>query len=113
MNKRFPLFTISFLLILVISSGCSQSSSPKSYAAIVNIQDKQYIWTGNLNANQYSLGEKIDVIETKVEADKQPDDHLESNFLDPGVEIYYSKEDPHVVIAKNKDGLLKLFTEMK
>ncbi|MEH7236676.1 hypothetical protein [Bacillus sp. JJ1562] len=110
MFKKILFLAISLLLALVALGGCS-SSSNGSYAGILSVNEKKYIWQGEIKNNEFTLSEKIGEVQSKVKAEVNPRENLSSNFLEVGEEIYFSNEDSRVLIVKREDGSLERMTE--
>lgn len=109
MFKKIIFLAISLLLALVAMGGCS-SSSNGSYAGILSVNGKLYIWQGEIKDNEFTLGEKIGEVQRKVKPEVNPKENFSSNFLEVGEEIYSSKEDSRVLIVKRESGSLERMT---
>ncbi|MEH7379177.1 hypothetical protein V7138_01645 [Bacillus sp. JJ1533] len=110
MFKKILFLAISLLLVLVALGGCS-SSTNGSYAGILVVNEKKYIWQGEIKDNEFTLGKKIGEVQRKVKPEVNPKGNLSSNFLEVGEEIYSSNEDSRVLIVKRESGSLEKMTE--
>jgi hypothetical protein len=110
MSKRIFLSVISLLSVLIALAGCS-STSNGSYAGILSVNEKKYIWQGEMEDDEFTLGKKIGEVLKKVNPEVVPKGDFSSNFLEVGEEIYSSNEDSRVLIIKRKSGSLEKMSE--
>lgn len=108
------------LLMGVMLIGCIDESSDKSaekssegsYGGYLIVNDKEYVWQGDIENEEFTVAEKIGEVDKKVPIEVMPKDNLSSNILEVGEEIFTSNEDSKVIIVKRKfDGEYDKFTE--
>jgi len=103
------LLTLIFMAGIALV-GCSNSTE-HSYAAILLVNGKEYIWQGDMESNEFTIDDKIGEVKKSVDAKVYPTDDFSSNFLKVGEEIYTSNEEAKVIIVKREDGSYDKFTE--
>lgn len=74
-----------------------------SSIAILRIDNTDYVLDSNLNSSDYTIGDKIGEVKTKLSGDALPEDNLSSNYLEVGTSIYFSAENKNTILAKEKD----------
>ena len=107
MKKIFVMFSF----ILMIISGCSMevqeskgpTSESASYAAILIVNGDQYLSVGTKNQGEYTLGEEVGKVETRVPPGALPKDYFASNYLDEGTVIYSVLENGDVFLVETKE----------
>ncbi|MFB1051998.1 hypothetical protein [Paraliobacillus sp. JSM ZJ581] len=83
-----------------------------SFIAILRIDNTDYVLDSNLNSSNYTPGDKIGEVKTKLTEDTLPEDNLSSNYLEVGTSIYFSKENKNIILTKGKDeNEYKVFTK--
>ncbi|SOC43716.1 hypothetical protein [Ureibacillus acetophenoni] len=107
MFKRALLSAISLLLVSITLVGCS-SSSNGSYQGILSVNGEKYFLRGEMKDAEFTLGEKLGKVQKKVNPKINPNEHLSSNYLEIGEEIYTSNEDSEVLIVKRENGELEI-----
>jgi len=107
--KNLMLLTLIFMAGIALV-GCSNSTE-HSYAAILLVNGKEYIWQGDMESNEFTIDDKIGEVKKSVDAKVYPTDDFSSNFLKVGEEIYTSNEEAKVIIVKREDGSYDKFTE--
>ncbi|SMF90785.1 hypothetical protein SAMN05661091_5232 [Paenibacillus uliginis N3/975] len=110
MIRRFVLLALTVMVGIIVLTGCRNSSSEACYAGILIVDDKEYLWEGDLDINEFTMSEKIGEVQHKVVAAEYPRENFSSNIVEVGAEIYSSKEDGTVVIVKREDGSYDKFT---
>lgn len=104
--------------ILVIISGCSmevqefkgQTTESPSYEAILIVNGDQYSSVGTRNQGDYTLGEEVGKVVTRVPPEVLPKENFASNYLDEGTVIYSVKEDDDVFLVKtNEEDVYEVF----
>lgn len=109
--------SVMLSFILMISTGCSieveehtgTTSESASYAAILIINGAEYLSVGTKNQGEYTLGEEIGVVETRVPTEVLPKENFASNYLDEGTVIYSVKEDDDVFLVEtNEEGVYEV-----
>lgn len=95
-------------IVLMLLAGCSSSSANESYAGILVIDGEQYILQGDVKDGEFTLGEKIGEVEKKEKIDVIPKDDYSSNYLEEGEEVYFSNENPDILIVKLATGELEI-----
>lgn len=100
MKKR-----ISILLVAIAIIFLADKSAQKKIPTLVNLSGITYVLTHE-PYKQSLQPNKVYVVQKKVERYSYPEDSLESNFLDVGIEIYLPKETTESIICyKLDDGL--------
>lgn len=110
MYKKIFLSTMSLLLISIVLFGCSPSSTG-IYQGILSLNEKRYILQGELKNDELTIGEKIGEVQKNVQPQVMPTEHLSSNYLEVGEEIYSSNEDQTTLIVKRESGQLEIMKE--
>nr|WP_304217253.1 hypothetical protein [Fredinandcohnia onubensis] len=96
MNKLLYL-----LLFVILISGCNTNRG--SYQAILIYNNDRFILKGYDDKNEYTIDKHIGIVANKVNPNVMPSIHLRSNYLDKGTELFSSKEDNSVILAKRND----------
>ena len=116
--KRREILLIKNLLLLTLTLiagisliGCSNSTEEYSYAAILTVNGKEYLWQGDMENNEFTIDDKIGEVKKAVDAKVYPKENFSSNILKVGEEIYTSNDDTEVIIVKREDGSYDKFTE--
>jgi len=105
MIKRILSVVLILISVIIAFIGCDRSAD-SSYAGILIVDGKVYIWHGVIENNEYTIGEKLGEVQRKVDAKVLPKSNFSSNLLETGEEIYTSKEDSNVIIVIRKNGSL-------
>ncbi|MCZ8537341.1 hypothetical protein M9R32_09130 [Paenisporosarcina quisquiliarum] len=109
---------VMWLFILLIISGCSMevqefkgpTSESASYAAILIVNGDQYLSVGTKNQGEYTLGEEVGKVATRLPPEVLPKDDFASNYLDEGTIIYSVKEDNEVFLVEtNEEDVYEVF----
>lgn len=104
MIRKMLLLALTVLLGVTLLTGCDNSSSEACYAGILIVNDQEYLLSGDVNNNEFTVGEKLGEVQRKVDPDVFPKESLSSNILAVGEEIYSSDEDSAILIVKREDG---------
>ena len=91
MIKNLKLLTLT-LIAGISLIGCSNSTEEYSYAAILTVNGKEYIWQGDMENNEFTIDDKIGEVKKVVDAKLYPKENFSSNILKVGEEIYTSNE---------------------
>ncbi|MER2107466.1 MAG: hypothetical protein ABS949_11055 [Solibacillus sp.] len=93
---------ISYLCMLVILiSGCNTSQD--SYQGVLNYHNERFILQGHDEQGEYTVDEPIGTVTNRVKPSVTPSNHLWSNYLDKGTELFSSKEDQSVILVKHNE----------
>ncbi|WP_096156620.1 hypothetical protein [Bacillus sp. FJAT-45066] len=109
-------YIVTIFIAFIILSGCSNFDSERnssyvvSYAGILVVDGKDYIWQGEVLNDEFTADVKIGEVKNKVKKEVKPKQNFESNYLDVGDKIYASKEDKDVLIVKLSDGTVVYMT---
>ncbi len=106
-------YLVMILSILIILTGCSTEShkvrtgqanagEETSYAAIIRVNESEYISVGTENQGKYTVQEEIGKIKKRVPAEVLPQEHLVSNYLDEGTRIFSVSENRNILLAEKK-----------
>ncbi|WP_018665480.1 hypothetical protein [Heyndrickxia acidiproducens] len=106
-----PTIVAAFALLLLLFSnltgmlqnGDIAEKEIGSSIAILRIDNTDYVLDSNLNSSDYTIGDKIGEVKTKLTGNALPEDNLSSNYLEVGTSIYFSAENKDIILAKGKD----------
>ncbi|MBU8878831.1 hypothetical protein BGM26_07505 [Bacillus sp. FJAT-29790] len=80
MINKFYLFALTIMAGIIALTGCSNNTDG-SYAGILIVDGKEYILQGDIENNEFTIGDKIGEVKKTVDADVYPKDNLSSNLL--------------------------------
>lgn len=104
-------YFIYLFLLLMITSGCSSSAQDAnektteegSYEALLNIEGEIYYSYGYDEKEKYTVLEEVgEVKKTLVGEEIMPEEHLTSNYLEKGTQIFSTKEDPEIFLVEDQ-----------
>lgn len=110
MQKKI-LYLILLLMVSFAVSGCSETSSAPSYQGVLKLHDQHYIYQGEVEDGEYTLGGKIGEVHRKVSVQTMPEDNFSSNYIERGENIYFAEEDKGMILVKRKNGSIDIFTK--
>jgi hypothetical protein len=94
MNRFFYI-----LVFIIFVSGCN--SSEGTYQGILIYNNEKFILRGNVEDKEYTMDKRIGIVANKAKHNVMPTHNLWSNYLDKGTELFSSKEDQSIILAKH------------
>ncbi|WP_026581267.1 membrane lipoprotein lipid attachment site-containing protein [Bacillus sp. J33] len=98
--------TLIIIFIVMLLTACSQSTSGRSYAMIVVVNNIEYNGTEE-NVSDYKIEKTIGTIIGQVDAGQFPSNN-QSNFFEKGSVIYSVKNETDFIIIEDTKGDLFL-----
>ncbi|MBA2174877.1 hypothetical protein H0266_08230 [Halobacillus locisalis] len=74
------------------------------------VNGEKYTWQGEIEKDEFTIGEKVGEVEKKVEKEVMPKTNFSSNILEVGEEIYIAAESKKVMMIKREDESYYKFT---
>lgn len=100
-------FTLLLLLFsnstAMLQNGDIAETGIDSSVAILRIDNTDYVLDSNLNSSDYTIGDRIGEVKTKLAENALPESNLSSNYLEVGTAIYFSSENKDIILTKGKD----------
>lgn len=87
----------------MLQNGDIAETGIDSSVAILRIDNTDYVLDSNLNSSDYTIGDRIGEVKTKLAENALPESNLSSNYLEVGTAIYFSSENKDIILTKGKD----------
>ncbi|MCP3032316.1 hypothetical protein LF817_13290 [Halobacillus sp. A1] len=109
MYRKVLLYSLISVFLMLI--GCNKSVEEGPYAGILMVDGEEYTWQGEIENNEFTVGEKIGEVNKKVEIEGTPKTNYSSNILEVGEGIFLAVESNKVIIVKREGGSYHQFKE--